>query len=281
MDMCFWMAGIWPRGSNGSDINALCRSHDGSVVATADDQGYVKLFRFPCFDIDCGLKEYLGHSSHVTNLRFVSSDTHLISTGGNDKTVFQWKMSGPAGKALTSLIQSSREDSSGRRSSVIAELPTKKYGNTLSIFQERRLLTEDQINALTVILNDTTKEKIQTILSLKGNEDLESVANQLVSLLQNVIKEPKINTEAKVSSPQLNTPMEQTSTPQINGPSLVSKWLNRIGFPQYAPRFEQQELELDGLQALTNEMLRNELGVELLGHRTKILSNIQNGEHLK
>ena len=34
--------------------------------------------------------EYLGHSSHVTMVRWIS-DKYLISTGGNDKCVFQWK----------------------------------------------------------------------------------------------------------------------------------------------------------------------------------------------
>lgn len=50
----FWMnafllsSGIWPDGADGTDINAVCRSHDGSLLASADDFGKVHLFSFPC-----------------------------------------------------------------------------------------------------------------------------------------------------------------------------------------------------------------------------------------
>jgi len=33
----------------------------------------------------------LGHSSHVTRVRFSKDDNWLVSTGGNDKTVLLWK----------------------------------------------------------------------------------------------------------------------------------------------------------------------------------------------
>ena len=38
---------------------------------------------------------YRGHSSHVTNVRFIASEEgrHLISIGGHDKSIFQWRYS--------------------------------------------------------------------------------------------------------------------------------------------------------------------------------------------
>ena len=33
-----------------------------------------------------------GHSSHVTNVRFLDNDNYFISVGGNDKCVFQWRI---------------------------------------------------------------------------------------------------------------------------------------------------------------------------------------------
>ena len=33
----------------------------------------------------------MAHSSHVTKVKFFGDDTHLISTGGNDKTIFVWE----------------------------------------------------------------------------------------------------------------------------------------------------------------------------------------------
>ncbi len=39
--------GIWPRQSDVTDVNAADRTKDGSMIATADDFGYLKLFQFP------------------------------------------------------------------------------------------------------------------------------------------------------------------------------------------------------------------------------------------
>jgi len=83
--------GIWPQFADGTDINALDRSSDGKVVVTADDYGKLKLFRYPCLTKGAAHHEYGGHSSHVTNARFTGNDTHVITTGGNDRCVFQWR----------------------------------------------------------------------------------------------------------------------------------------------------------------------------------------------
>lgn len=35
---------------------------------------------------------YGGHSSHVTNVDFLCGDSHLISTGGKDTSIMQWRV---------------------------------------------------------------------------------------------------------------------------------------------------------------------------------------------
>ncbi|KAI4793432.1 hypothetical protein KUCAC02_032730, partial [Chaenocephalus aceratus] len=40
--------GVWPEGSDGTDINALIRSHKRKVIALADDFCKVHLFAYPC-----------------------------------------------------------------------------------------------------------------------------------------------------------------------------------------------------------------------------------------
>ena len=37
-------------------------------------------------------KPLLGHSSHVTKVRFNTKNTYLMSLGGNDTSVMQWKI---------------------------------------------------------------------------------------------------------------------------------------------------------------------------------------------
>ena len=88
------MQGIFPPAANGTDINAVCRSPDGTEVATGDDFGFVKIFRYPCPVDDAAYDKYIGHSSHVTNVSFTKNSQgqkYLISTGGEEKTLMQWK----------------------------------------------------------------------------------------------------------------------------------------------------------------------------------------------
>lgn len=83
--------GIWPPCADGTDVNSVARSNSNALVATADDFGKVKLFRYPCVKKGAGSLEYSGHSSHVTNVRWTNFDECLISTGGNDRSIFQWR----------------------------------------------------------------------------------------------------------------------------------------------------------------------------------------------
>lgn len=86
--------GIFPPCADGSDINACERSPDGTVLATGDDFRMVKLFRYPCPVEEAAYQKYTGHSEHITNVGFsrnAQGQKYLISTGGEDKAVFQWK----------------------------------------------------------------------------------------------------------------------------------------------------------------------------------------------
>ena len=89
--------GIWAAFEDGSDINAVARSHaplaDGyHLLASGNDSSRVKLFRYPCSQERSEALEGTGHSSHVTNVKFSKDDQWLFSTGGNDNCVFQWRI---------------------------------------------------------------------------------------------------------------------------------------------------------------------------------------------
>nr|XP_021401399.1 echinoderm microtubule-associated protein-like 3 [Lonchura striata domestica] len=88
----FHVFGVWPDGSDGTDINSLCRSHHERVVAVADDFCKVHLFQYPCARAKAPSHVYGGHGSHVTNVRFTHDDGHLVSLGGKDTSVFQWRV---------------------------------------------------------------------------------------------------------------------------------------------------------------------------------------------
>ncbi|XP_038968078.1 echinoderm microtubule-associated protein-like 4 isoform X3 [Rattus norvegicus] len=88
----FQVFGVWPEGSDGTDINALVRSHHRRVIAVADDFCKVHLFQYPCSKPKAPSHKYSAHSSHVTNVSFTHNDSHLISTGGKDMSIIQWKL---------------------------------------------------------------------------------------------------------------------------------------------------------------------------------------------
>jgi hypothetical protein len=73
--------GIWRDDDDGTDINGVCRTFphafDGDplvgeppYVVTARDDGKVHFFSYPCVVEDAPEREYGGHSSHVTGVRF-------------------------------------------------------------------------------------------------------------------------------------------------------------------------------------------------------------------
>jgi WD40 repeat protein len=86
---------------DGTDVNAVHRSPSGRLLASSDDFGSVNVFRYPAIrEGGSEHSSYSGHSSHVTCVRWASlcptggasaTDDFLISTGGEDKCVFQWR----------------------------------------------------------------------------------------------------------------------------------------------------------------------------------------------
>jgi len=69
----FPVQGIWP-GVDYSDVNSCDRSKNGELLATGDDFGTVKLFKFPCVQQNARSNDSFGHASHVTKVRFTSED---------------------------------------------------------------------------------------------------------------------------------------------------------------------------------------------------------------
>jgi len=84
--------GIWPANAyDSSEINAIDRHVSFKYLATGEDSGIVRILRYPAVIPSSQAVTVTGHSSHVTNVRWTIGD-HLISVGGNDKSVFVWRM---------------------------------------------------------------------------------------------------------------------------------------------------------------------------------------------
>uniref|UniRef100_A0A6Q2WWN9 EMAP like 5 n=1 Tax=Esox lucius TaxID=8010 RepID=A0A6Q2WWN9_ESOLU len=85
------VVGIWSRNADKADVTCACVSHSGLNIVTGDDFGMVKLFDFPCPEKFAKHKRFLGHSAHLTNIRFTSGDRFVISAGGDDRSLFVWR----------------------------------------------------------------------------------------------------------------------------------------------------------------------------------------------
>ena len=85
------VSGIWDPDYDQTDINAVTTTRRGDVCAIGDDYGMVKLLRYPSVVPEAQSKAYTGHSSHVTCVRFTCDDSMLVSTGGMDTALMQWR----------------------------------------------------------------------------------------------------------------------------------------------------------------------------------------------
>lgn len=91
--------GIWDlkEYSNGEDINAVATLFSKSLLATVDINGDVNLLRYPTVVNNANRHKFIGHSSNATNLAFSDDGEHLYTIGGNDLTIFQWRVVRSAG----------------------------------------------------------------------------------------------------------------------------------------------------------------------------------------
>ncbi|CAM9178110.1 unnamed protein product, partial [Ectocarpus sp. 13 AM-2016] len=87
--------GAWPPVSeeNAATLTSLHRSHDRTLLVTADNAGNVKVFRYPALSKQqAGYKLVSGHVGGISCVRFTADDAHIVSIGKGDRAVFVWKV---------------------------------------------------------------------------------------------------------------------------------------------------------------------------------------------
>lgn len=83
--------GIFPEGCDGTHINGVDGCNELNLIATGDDYGLVNIYRNPCRTKKHVARSFRGHSEHVTQVKFMNRGDFLISIGGMDQTVIQWR----------------------------------------------------------------------------------------------------------------------------------------------------------------------------------------------
>uniref|UniRef100_T1IJD0 Uncharacterized protein n=1 Tax=Strigamia maritima TaxID=126957 RepID=T1IJD0_STRMM len=65
-------------------------SSSNKLLSAADDEGYVRLFRYPCISPKADYHEIKPYTGRVTSVRFLYDDSFLITAGGIDAALMQW-----------------------------------------------------------------------------------------------------------------------------------------------------------------------------------------------
>jgi len=169
-------------------------------------------------------KTFNGHSSHVTNVCFSANDTHVLSIGGNDRSIFMWKLLGSSGKVVES-----------------TEETTEGSGSTLISDEIILLKKPEELEDLKSLQNELTE--LQSKLLSKVNEL--NHTQQLVKDLQQQITQLKAKQTTSTGVVQSVTPSESNS---VSSGGVVQK----IEFESKAIQTLIQEVELNILKQLGN-----------------------------
>ena len=76
---------------DGTDVLCAARSRSNASIVTGDNYGRLVMQRYPCLEATRGFKRYRGHSVNIRNVAFSADSRKLISVGGSDRCVFQWR----------------------------------------------------------------------------------------------------------------------------------------------------------------------------------------------
>ncbi|CAM1304413.1 Uncharacterised protein g3757 [Pycnogonum litorale] len=100
--MGYSLQGIWDNDHVKSEsINlASARSSEKDIVAVGDNEGYIRLFRYPCFSRKAAFYEEKQYSSHISCLDFLRDDAYMVSVGGLDGAIIKWAVLATANTAM-------------------------------------------------------------------------------------------------------------------------------------------------------------------------------------
>jgi len=73
-------------------MRSLKTHYNYNLLAVGDAAGMVKLYRYPCLQLNAKCLTGRGHASAISNARFCDEDKYILTTGLNDGCIFQWEI---------------------------------------------------------------------------------------------------------------------------------------------------------------------------------------------
>lgn len=89
--------GIWApqKFVNKLNVNTVDRYTDSkntALIISGDNYGRIRLYRYPCITKGSAYFEFRGHVTNIRNVRFHPKFPYVLSCGGDDRCIFQWRM---------------------------------------------------------------------------------------------------------------------------------------------------------------------------------------------
>lgn len=161
---------IWDTDMDGSDVHGVDVNKGKTLVVTGDNNGNVNLFRYPVLDAVNRKRIAIGHSSHVTRVKFTPNGRYVISTGGNDKSVVQWRVvgadgSGAAPAEAASPAKPAAPKPTPKPADAKATTTAFKYEKELKQFETMGFKNTEEIKELLVQFNGNIPAVTQAIMS--------------------------------------------------------------------------------------------------------------------
>uniref|UniRef100_A0A7S0VWM3 EML-like second beta-propeller domain-containing protein n=1 Tax=Hemiselmis tepida TaxID=464990 RepID=A0A7S0VWM3_9CRYP len=82
---------IFGQGFSINDCNSVTVSPNKVALVAGYDTGDLRLYPYPAISDQMPCKIFYGHCSHVMGVKFTQDNRYLISVGGQDLCVFQWR----------------------------------------------------------------------------------------------------------------------------------------------------------------------------------------------
>ena len=72
-------------------INNVKQQYKCKLLASADNKGLIRVHNYPAIK-ESAHHYYSGHANQVSYIQWSCNDEYLVSVGGSDRSVFQWKL---------------------------------------------------------------------------------------------------------------------------------------------------------------------------------------------
>ena len=104
------LKGAWGPFDDGAEVTACGRSSSGELIATTDNFGRIRVYRYPAIHKNPNYLVFRGHAANITNVKFSPDDAYIFTSGADDCCVMQWRHEADGYDEQAGKIEANPED---------------------------------------------------------------------------------------------------------------------------------------------------------------------------